>query len=171
MVFKQNFFHPALWLGLAKYGLIFAFTIPMLGHANSWSNYQGVTNRAAVPSSTRPQQPTMALGNADRLSKPVPLQQYPHVNHSHRPVPQPYPYPAYPQAPQNGLTIIYRQSLPTAVQYQSKQTGYVNGSQGRIESSQYMLISDWRRYGLPDPQVGMHWIYQHGRYLQVPNDH
>lgn len=77
------------------------------------------------------------------------------------------PYPVYPQ--QNGVTIIYRQQLPTTNIYHSESHGYVNGN-GTIESSQYMLISDWRRYGLPDPQVGMHWVYENGRYIQIPND-
>lgn len=170
MAFKQKFIQPVLIQRMLKSGLILAALIPLLSHANSWVNYQGVTSRNSLQSNTRSQPPAMVLGNADRLSKPVPLQQFPPAHQRHLPQQQPYPYPTYPQAPQNGLTIIYHQSLPTTVRYQSNQTGYVNGSQGRIESSQYMLIADWRRYGLPDPQVGMHWIYQNGRYMQVPND-
>ena len=45
----------------------------------------------------------------------------------------------------------------------------MNGDGGSIQSSEYTLITDWRRYGLPDPQVGMHWVYQNGRYVQIPN--
>lgn len=78
------------------------------------------------------------------------------------------PHPSYPQG-NNGVTIIYNQSFPSQTTYSNQSYGYVNGN-GTIQSSTYMLISDWRRYGLPDPAVGMHWIYQNGRYLQVPND-
>ena len=94
-------------------------------------------------------------------------------NHPYPPQYPNRPYPphgqqGYPQ--QNGVTIIYNQSLPSQTTYTHQSYGYVNGNGGTIESSSYMLISDWRRYGLPDPSVGMHWIYQNGRYLQVPND-
>ena len=90
--------------------------------------------------------------------------------YSHYPTYSPYPnsYPVYPR--QNGITIIYNQQLPTQTDYRTERHGYVNGEGGRIESSQYMLISDWRRYGLPDPQVGMHWVFENGRYIQIPND-
>lgn len=96
---------------------------------------------------------------------PVKQQSY---SYSNRPYPhRSYPATDYPQ--QNGVTIIYNQSLPSQTTYSNQSYGYVNG-QGSIESSSYMLISDWRRYHLPDPSVGMHWIYQNGRYLQIPND-
>lgn len=99
---------------------------------------------------------------------PVYQQSYPYSNRPH-----PHPsYPAYGHAgypQQNGVTIIYNQFLPSQTTYSNQNYGYVNG-QGSIESSSYMLISDWRRYNLPDPSVGMHWIYQNGRYLQIPND-
>ncbi len=90
-------------------------------------------------------------------------------NYSYPPRYPNQPHPSYPQG-NNGVTIIYNQSLPSQTTYTHQSYGYVNGNGGTIESSSYMLISDWRRYGLPDPSVGMHWIYQNGRYLQVPND-
>lgn len=81
---------------------------------------------------------------------------------------RPYPQHGYPQ--QNGVTVIYQQSLPTYTSGQSHSYSYVNGdTNSTIESTSYMLISDWRRYNLPDPAVGMHWIYQNGRYLQIAN--
>lgn len=130
--------------------------------ANQWANYQGVERK----STTRPQA-QVYTGNADRLSKPVPLQQ-PRYSYQHQPqYHRPAPYPVYLQ--QNGITVIYQQSLPTSTTYQQHQSGFVNGQNGSIESTQYMLISDWRRYGLPAPQVGMHWVYQHGRYIQISN--
>ncbi|WP_179998952.1 RcnB family protein [Acinetobacter sp. YH12239] len=131
--------------------------------ADSWANYQGSKVRPVKPTQT-----PIYTGNADRLSKPVPLQQ-PRFAQNKPQLKRPYPpYPAYPQ--QNGITVIYQQSLPTTTTYSSKQSSFVNGQGGTIEMSQYMLISDWRRYGLPAPQVGMHWIYQNGRYIQMPND-
>ena len=104
----------------------------------------------------------------------------PNIYQQHYPYPpqQDYPYHTYPRPNQhlpypqgNGITIIYNQSLPSQTTYTHQSYGYVNGTNGSIQSSSYMLISDWRRYGLPDPAVGMHWIYQSGRYLQVPNDY
>lgn len=97
-----------------------------------------------------------------------PHQNYPHQNHPNGAYPNdPYqPYPA-----QNGLTIIYNQSLPSQTTYRNESYGFVNGgANSSIESSSYMLISDWRRYNLPNPRIGMHWIYQNGRYLQISND-
>ncbi len=102
-----------------------------------------------------------------RPQYPRPYPSYP--SYPNRPYPHPnQPYPNYP--PQNGVTIIYNHQFPTRTEYSGNSYGYVNGESGQIESSHYTLISDWRRYGLPDPQVGMHWIFESGRYLQVPND-
>ena len=94
----------------------------------------------------------------------------------HRPYPQQYPYPPYPPharqgyPQQNRLSIIYHQPFPSQTSYSTQSNGYVNGHHGTMQSSSDILISDWRRYNLPDPHVGMHWIYQDGRYLQIPND-
>ena len=80
---------------------------------------------------------------------------------------QGYPHQSYP--PQNGVTIIYNHQFPTQTEYSGSSYGYVNGNGGSIQSSEYTLITDWRRYGLPDPQVGMHWIFENGRYTQISN--
>ena len=77
----------------------------------------------------------------------------------------PYGHPftqTYPVNPPN-------HQFPTKTEYSGNSYGYVNGDGGSIQSSEYTLITDWRRYGLPDPQVGMHWVYQNGRYVQIPN--
>ena len=96
--------------------------------------------------------------------------QYGHRPHYSQQYPQHYPqrpYPVYPQ--QNGVTIIYNHQFPTQTEYRTESHGFVNGN-GSIESSSYTLISDWQRYHLPAPNIGMHWIFQNGRYLQVPNN-
>lgn len=47
---------------------------------------------------------------------------------------------------------------------------YVYGDgDSSIESRDYVLITDWRRLGLPDPPEGMHWIYENGRYALEPD--
>lgn len=135
-----------------------------------WGNYRSVE---------RPQKkyPTTTYHYSDQYGRPM-TQEIPVQPHYPRPYPNypsypqhgypNHPYPVYPQ--QNGVTIIYNHQFPTQTEYHSNSYGYVNGEGGRISSSQYTLISDWRRYGLPDPQVGMHWIFEQGRYIQVPND-
>lgn len=142
--------------------------------SKDWAGYRSVErHQHRVPTTTY----QYTDRNGLTQSKQVPIRQpqyhgqwgnsypsyptYPHQNYPNQ------PYPVYPQ--QNGVTIIYQQQFPTQTQYSENRYGYVNGN-GTIESSQYMLISDWRRYGLPDPQVGMHWIYENGRYVQIPND-
>jgi len=154
---KQLFCLSAVALILSSTSLV------VWADANSWGNYRGVE---------RPQKryPTTTYKYTDQygrqMSQEIPVRpQYPHAYPNH-PYPN-HPYPVYP--PQNGVTIIYNQQLPTHTEYRSDSYGYVNGEGGRIESSKYMLISDWRRYGLPDPQVGMHWIFENGRYLQIEN--
>ncbi len=137
-----------------------------------WGNYRSVE---------RPQKkyPTTTYKYTDQygrqMTQEIPVRpQYPrpypsYPSYPNRPYPHPnQPYPNYP--PQNGVTIIYSHQFPTRTEYSGNSYGYVNGEGGQIESSHYTLISDWRRYGLPDPQVGMHWIFESGRYLQVPND-
>lgn len=147
--------------------------------ANDWSNYRSVERYPSPQSGSHSNQLygySSYKGYADPYGTPLPIQQYPirppvntkpYPPHGHYPNRQ--SYPVYPQ--QNGLTIIYKHQFPQQKQYQSQSYGYVNGENGRIESSTYSLISDWRRYGLPDPQVGMHWIFQNGRYIQIANDH
>lgn len=145
--------------------------------ANDWGNYRSVEKNNSHHSARQFQNAygySSYKGYANPFGTPLPPQKYPirpPVNQ--HPYPQkPYqherPYPVYPQ--QNGLTIIYNHQFPQQTEYHSQSYGYVNGDQGRIENSTYTLISDWRRYGLPSPQVGMHWIYQNGRYIQIHND-
>ena len=152
-----------------------AFSTTLYADARDWAAYRSVERR-------QHQIPTQTYQYTDQngltQSKQIPIRpsqnygqwgnsypNYPHYPHQNYPS---RPYPVYPQ--QNGVTIIYQQQFPTQTQSSGSSYGYVNGDGGRIESSQYMLISDWRRYGLPDPQVGMHWIYENGRYIQIPND-
>ena len=113
---------------------------------------------------------------ADAYGTPLAPQRYPvrpqyrHGPHYSQQYPQHYPqrpYPVYTQ--QNGVTIIYNNQFPTQTEYRTESHGFVNGN-GSIESSSYTLISDWQRYHLPAPNIGMHWIFQNGRYLQVPNN-
>ena len=167
-------------LSLSVLMLMLSGTSIMVWAAGSdWSNYSSVE---------RPQKkyPTTTYKYTDQYGRPmsqeIPIRppahrpypsypSYPYPNYPNRPYPN-YPTPSYPSQnypPQNGVTIIYNHQFPTQTEYRSDSYGYVNGEGGRVESSQYTLISDWRRYGLPDPQVGMHWIYQNGRYLQIQN--
>lgn len=159
--------------------------------ANDWANYTSGDRKSYAPS--RPHAPKSPYGYstykgyADPYGTPLPPQHYPirppvqqYPAYPSRPYPnrgaypnqhqhRAYPQQSYPQ--QNGISIIYQQSFPQQTQYHSEQKGFVYGdANSHIESSNYMLISDWRRYHLPDPAVGMHWIYQNGRYLQIPND-
>lgn len=145
--------------------------------ANDWGNYRGVERQKSQPSKHHQSNAygySSYKGYANPYGTPLPPQQYPirpPVNQRPYPpnrYPHPAPYPVYPQ--QNGLTIIYNQQLPPYIEYNSQHYGFVNGVDGRIESSTYTLISDWRRYGLPPPNIGMHWIYQNGRYIQIKND-
>lgn len=109
----------------------------------------------------------VGYGSADR-AKP-----------QHRPPvrPQP-PRPHYPQRPshpwgyppaQNGVSIQYQ--APTTVYHNATSYSWVNGdpNAARIESSNSVLITDWRRLGLPQPPSGMHWILENGRYVLVEN--
>lgn len=88
----------------------------------------------------------------------------------HHPYP-PYPphYPSYPPI-QNGVNIQYR--APTTIYQNSNSYSWVNGDPNvaSIESSNYVLITDWRRIGLPAPPTGMYWIMDNGRYILVPNN-
>ena len=143
---------------------------------NRWGNYRS-SDRYVTPSYAPPAYERPYRAYADAYGTPLPAQSVPPHYHHQRPYP-PYPYSSYPQYPeqypyprQNGITIIYNQDLPTDTHYRYRQQGYVSGGQGSsIQSPRYTLISDWRRYNLPEPTVGMHWIYQDGRYVQISID-
>lgn len=156
--------------------LFVLMAMPSVNAENKWGSYKSVERYQ------RPSPPTASYkGYATPYGHPF-TQEYPvnppnyhgwgHPQYPARPLPS-YPsypnYPSYPY-PQNGVTIIYNHQFPMKTEYSSTSSGYVNGNGGSIQSSEYTLITDWRRYGLPDPQVGMHWIFQNGRYLQVPNE-
>ena len=167
-------------LGLSALALMLSgVTIAAYADGKDWGNYRSVE---------RPQKryPTTTYKYQDQYGRPMSQEILVRPPQYHRPYPQypnypnqgyPHypnqgypnrPYPVYP--PQNGVTIIYNHQFPTQTEYHSDSYGYVNGQGGSISSSQYTMISDWRRYGLPDPQAGMHWIYENGRYVQIPND-
>ncbi|OTG66970.1 hypothetical protein B9T25_09405 [Acinetobacter sp. ANC 4470] len=122
---------------------------------NRWSNYQGVDtskyqHRPHYPQNSYPQ---------------------------HRPHYPSRPTPSYPSRPphggyppiHNGVSIQY--VAPTTITQNSQSYSWVNGdpNMAQIESSNSILITDWRRLGLPAPPTGMYWIYEHGRYILVPN--
>lgn len=100
---------------------------------------------------------------------PMPPRPMPPSGHHPYP-PNPYP-PMYPSHPpiQNGINIQYR--APTTVYQSSNSYSWVNGDPNvaSIESSNYVLITDWRKLGLPAPPTGMYWIMENGRYILVPN--
>lgn len=155
--------------------LLSSFSGSVWADAKDWGNYRSVERY-------QKKIPTTTYKYTDQYGRPmtqeIPIQPnmgYPNQHYPNRPYPpQGYPnYPSYPHQsypPQNGITIIYNHQFPTQTEYSGTSYGYVNGDGGRIESSQYTLISDWRRYGLPDPQVGMHWIFENGRYIQISNN-
>ena len=158
--------------------MLLGLPVLALADGGSWGNYRGVERHDH-------RAPTTTYHYKDQygrsMSQEIPIRpqyqrpypSYPgHFGYPHYPsYPnyQHYPNQGYPYPPQNGLTIIYNHQFPTQTTYSGNSYGYVNGN-GTIKSSQYTLISDWRRYGLPDPQVGMHWVYENGRYVQIPND-
>lgn len=117
-----------------------------------------------------------SFGGAYQLQPPQREQSYqrphhqpPHHQRPHHPRPPHHSYPpSYPHShPNAGITVIYQQSLPSSSQYQYVNQGHVyNGNSGISQST---VIVDWHQYHLPAPARGMHWIYEHGRYLQVPN--
>ena len=94
---------------------------------------------------------------------PYPPQPMPPSGHH----PYPPPYPSHPPM-QNGISIQYR--APTTVYQSSNSYSWVNGDPNvaSIESSNYVLITDWRKLGLPAPPTGMYWIMENGRYILVP---
>ena len=132
---------------------------------NRWSNYQG------VDTSKHQHRPSYPQNN-------YPQNNYPQSSHpQHRPHYPSRPMPSYPSHPphggyppiQNGVSIQYH--APTTITQNSQSYSWVNGdpNTARIESSNSILITDWRRLGLPAPPTGMYWIYEHGRYVLVPN--
>ena len=164
--------------------LLSSITNSVWAASNDWGNYRSVERHEhRVPTTTYkytdqygrpmtqeiPVQPQYGYGRPQPSypSYPnYPNQGYPNYP-SHGYPNQGYPHQSYP--PQNGVTIIYNHQFPTQTEYSGNSYGYVNGNGGSIQSSEYTLITDWRRYGLPDPQVGMHWIFENGRYTQISN--
>lgn len=116
-------------------------------------------------------------GSSDRYNKPYhPSSRPDYPHHSHRPMPpnahnpQRPPHWGYPPAHnQSGLNIRYQ--APTTIYQNNNSYRWVNGDPNvaRIESSNYTLITDWQRLGLPAPPAGTYWIYENGRYVLVPN--
>ncbi|WP_445116465.1 RcnB family protein [Acinetobacter sp. WZC-1] len=150
-------------------GLFCMLPVSGMADAKDWNNYRAVERHSHTdksPYTSSYQGYATPYGHSFTQQYPVRPSQY------LRPLPRSYadrPYTVYP--PNNGVTIIYNHQFPTQTEYHSDSQAFVNGDgHASIESSTYTLISDWRRYNLPDPAVGMHWIFQHGRYLQVPND-
>ncbi|RKG32438.1 RcnB family protein [Acinetobacter tianfuensis] len=146
-------------------------SVPVFAESGS-ANYRGAdTSRHHRPlppnGSYQPyRQPVFSnpsLQHLDPAPSRPPVRPYPPV-HSHPPHPPVRPYP-----PQNGVHIYYR--APSTVTYSSNSYGWVNGepSNSSISSSTHVVISDWRRLGLPDPPEGMYWIFENGRYVLVPN--
>ena len=86
-----------------------------------------------------------------------------------RPLPS-YPSRPYPPYPQSGISLHYQ--APTTIIQNSQSYSWVNGDPNvaHIESSTHVVITDWRRLGLPAPPNGMHWILENGRYILVPNE-
>ena len=136
-------------------GMVLLGASAMTQAENRWSNYQGVDtskhqHRPSYPQNSHPQ---------------------------HRPHYPSRPTPSYPSHPphggyppiQNEESIQYH--APTTITQNSQSYSWVNGdpNTARIESSNSVLITDWRRLGLPAPPTGMYWIYEHGRYVLVPN--
>ncbi|ANF81091.1 hypothetical protein A3K93_02020 [Acinetobacter sp. NCu2D-2] len=90
-----------------------------------------------------------------------------------RPIPPHHKYPpVLPSHPpiQNGVNIQYR--APTTIYQNSNSYTWVSGDPNvaRLESSNYVLITDWKSLGLPAPPTGTYWILENGRYVLVPND-
>ena len=125
-----------------------------------WSNYQGADAKRP-PAVNRPNYPQHGPNYPQHY--PNYPQHYP--NYPHRP---PYPNRPYPPV-QNGVSIHYQ--APTTIIQNSQSYSWVNGdpAHASISSSTYMVITDWRRLGLPPPPQDMYWIMENGRYILVPN--
>ena len=146
-------------------GMVLLGASAMTQAENRWSNYQG------VDTSKHQHRPSYPQNNYPQNN--YPQNSYP----QHRPHYPSRPTPSYPSHPphggypriQNGVSIQYH--APTTITQNSQSYSWVNGdpNTARIESSNSILITDWRRLGLPAPPTGMYWIYEHGRYVLVPN--
>ena len=145
----------------------------LLGSTGAYANLNGkMSSRyvpkppVSVPSATSNLR--SSFGGAYQLNPP----QYVPSNSQHRPPhhqpPPHYPHPpSYPHShPNSGITVIYQQSLPTTTQYRYVNQAHVYGSESGL--SQSTVIVDWHQSQLPAPARGMHWIFENGRYLQVP---
>jgi len=170
-------------------GMVLLGASAMTQAENRWSNYQGVDtskhqHRPSYPQNNYPQnsyppndytssRPNFSLHQLNSSQNNYPQNSYP----QHRPHYPSRPTPSYPSHPphggyppiQNGVSIQYH--APTTITQNSQSYSWVNGdpNTARIESSNSVLITDWRRLGLPAPPTGMYWIYEHGRYVLVPN--
>ena len=140
---------------IAKYYVACAIAILMLSSsyasadANQWSNYQGSSTKRPNYRPYPPQPPYP--------DRPYPNRPYP--PHDHRP-----PNWDRPQA-----NVSINLQAPTYTQYNHQSTSYVFGdANSRIESSNYRIINDWQRLGLPEPPQNMYWIFENGRYVLVP---
>lgn len=147
---------------------------------NQWSHYQGVDNSKYQPRS-HDSKHYDSRSNYPRSNYPqnsYPQSSYPQNNYpqAYGTYPQ-YPTRSYPSHPrpnyypniQNGVSIQYQ--APTTITQNSQSYHWVNGdpNTARIESSSGVLITDWRRLGLPAPPTGTYWVYEQGRYVLVPN--
>lgn len=147
------------------YGIGLLSLIPTLSFAQPTTRYYGkplTSQNQRFPIYAGPYQ-----GAAPRPTSPSSVQPPHHRPPSYRPPPHHRPpYGGYPIRP--GVSIIYR--APSYSNYSEESNSYVYGdANSSIESRDYVLITDWRRLGLPDPPEGMHWIYENGRYVLEPN--
>ena len=137
---------------------------------NQWSNYQGVDrtqnqHRPHYPNQSYPQNRPHYPSQSYPQNRPhYPSQSYPHYPNSPYP-----PYGGYPVI-RPGISIQYQ--APTTITQNSQSYSWVNGDPNvaHIESSTHVVITDWRRLGLPAPPNGMYWILENGRYILVPNE-
>ena len=150
---------------------------------NKWSNYRGVDtskyqHRPNYPQNSYPKNNYPQQYPGYSQPQRYPQQSYPRNSYPYNHYPQNHPNDShYPSRPphggyppiQNGISIQY--SAPTTITHNSQSYSWVNGdpNTARIESSSHTLITDWQRLGLPAPPKGMYWIYEHGRYVLVPN--
>ncbi len=162
-------------------GMVLLGASAMTQAENRWSNYQGVDtskhqHRPSYPQNNYPSNDYTSSRPNFSLHQPnYPQNNYPQSSHpQHRPHYPSRPTPSYPPHGgyppiQNGVSIQYH--APTTITQNSQSYSWVNGDPNvaRIESSNSILITDWRRLGLPAPPTGMYWIYEHGRYVLVPN--
>ena len=141
------------------YGISLLSLFPALSFAQPATRYYG------KPLTSQTQRfPTYAGPYQGAMPRPTSPPQIapPH----HRPPPHHPSHGGYPMRP--GVSIIYR--APSYSTYSQETNSYVYGDgDSSIESRDYVLITDWRRLGLPDPPEGMHWIFENGRYALEPD--